>query len=177
MTSQTSNRNEQQGAVPVKRGAAATPRPITWDIDRMFDQMTQAFPPFFGRRMFDLDPFRGFDVPPAGVNLLSPRVDLTEADGTFELTAELPGMDENDIEVTIDSDMLTIKGEKTEEHAEKEKNYHLTERRYGAFQRSFRLPPNVDTAAIKADFDKGVLKITMPKTEESKPKKIAIGKH
>jgi HSP20 family protein len=178
MASQTSSKNEAQAAVPVKRGGAATSlRPVSWDLDRMFDQVSQGmFPSLFGQRMRDFDPFRGFEAPSGASGLLSPRVDLTESDGSYEISAELPGLDEKNVEVVVDNDMLTIRGEKSEEHSEKEKNYHLTERRYGAFQRCFRLPGNVDARRIRADFDKGVLKIDLPKTAESKPKKIAIGK-
>lgn len=170
-------KSEQKGSVPVTRGGSGSLRPMAWDVDRMFDQLTQGMlPGLFGRRLLDLDAFRGLEAPAAKQGFLSPRVDLTESDGTFEIQAELPGIDEKDVEVVVDNDMLTIKGEKSEERTEKEKNYHLTERRYGSFQRSFQLPGNVDAGRIAARFDKGVLKISLPKTEQSKPKKIAIGK-
>lgn len=169
------SKKEQKSAVPVSRGGGTSLRPMSWDIDRMFDQLTQGMPGLFGRRLLDLDPFRGIEVP-APKSFMSPRVDLTESDGSFEIQAELPGLDEKNVEVVVDNDMLTIKGEKSEERTEKEKNYHLTERRYGSFQRSFQLPGNVDAGKIKAHFEKGVLKISLPKTEASKPKKIAIGK-
>jgi len=176
MAQKTSSTSAQKGAVPVTRGAGTSVRPMSWDVDRLFEQAMQGMAPsVFGRRMLDFDPFRGFEAP-AAPTFLSPRVDVTESDRSFEIAAELPGLDEKDIEVVVENDLLTIKGEKTEEKSEKQKNYHLTERRYGAFQRSFQLPGNVDAGRIKAGFDKGVLKVSLPKSEESKPKKIAIGK-
>jgi HSP20 family protein len=103
-------------------------------------------------------------------------VDVTDTEDAYEIAAELPGLEETEVEVRVGEDMLTIKGEKTEEVTEKEKTWHMTERRYGAFQRSFRLPAEVDADKVKAAFDKGVLKVTLPKAEAAKPKKIAIGK-
>ena len=164
----------KQGSVPVTRSAAPAMRPTGWDMDRIFDQMMQGvMPSFFGRRMMDLEPFRSVEPTMAA---MTPRVDVSETDEAFEIAAELPGLAEKDVEVLVENDMLTIKGEKTEERSEEEKNYHLTERRYGSFQRSFRLPTTVDAETVKAAFDKGVLTVTLPKAEESKPKKIAIGK-
>ena len=101
------------------------------------------------------------------------RVDAEKA---YEVTAELPGIDDKNIEVTLSDDVLTIKGEKREEKEEKERNYQLSERLYGAFERSFEMPEGVDTEKVEARFDKGVLKITLPKKPEAlkKEKKIEI---
>ena len=106
----------------------------------------------------------------------APVVDVVEKEREYQVSAELPGLEEKDVEVSVADDMLTIKGEKKEEKEEKAKNYYLSERRYGAFQRSFRLPPGVDSAKIEANFQKGVLTVTLPKTPEAqkKEKKIEI---
>lgn len=94
-------------------------------------------------------------------------VDVTENEQGYELAAELPGMDEKDIEVNVANDGLTIRGEKKEETDDKQKGAHVSERRYGAFERYFSLPDGVDVSKISATFKNGVLKITMPKTEEA----------
>ncbi len=98
----------------------------------------------------------------------SPRFEITETDETYEMAAELPGMDEKDIEVFVEDDVLTVKGEKKQEREEKRRNYHLTERSYGTFQRSFPLPRGLHSDKVKATFKKGVLSLTLPKTEEAK---------
>jgi HSP20 family protein len=93
-----------------------------------------------------------------------PAVDLVERNGGYELQAELPGLSENQIEVKLANGMLTIKGEKSSERIEDEDDYHLRERSFGSFQRSFRVPANVDADKIEAQFDKGVLKVSLPKS-------------
>jgi HSP20 family protein len=105
-----------------------------------------------------------------------PAVDVTEADGGYEVTAELPGMDEKNIEVKLANRTLTIKGEKRDEKEETKKDYYMRERNFGSFQRSFTLPEGVDIDKIEASFKKGVLTVTVPKTAEAKKaeKKIAV---
>lgn len=93
-----------------------------------------------------------------------PPVDLVERNGGYELQAELPGLTEDQIEVKLANGMVTIKGEKSSERVEDEDDYHLRERSFGSFQRSFRVPANVDADKIEARFDKGVLKVTLPKS-------------
>lgn len=93
-----------------------------------------------------------------------PPVDLVERNGSYELQAELPGLTEDQIEVKLSSGMVTIKGEKSSERVEDEDDYHLRERSFGSFQRSFRVPANVEADKIEARFDKGVLKVTLPKS-------------
>jgi HSP20 family protein len=88
--------------------------------------------------------------------------------------AELPGLDAKDVDVSISGNIITIKGEKKKEEEEKNDHNHYVERYYGSFQRSFQLPANVQTDKIDATFDKGVLKVTLPKTEEAKKKEIEI---
>lgn len=93
-----------------------------------------------------------------------PPVDLVERNGGYELQAELPGLTEKQIEVKLANGILTIKGEKSSERVEDQDDYHLRERSYGLFQRSFRVPANIDADKIDARFDKGVLKVSLPKT-------------
>ncbi|TGD60329.1 Hsp20/alpha crystallin family protein [Tabrizicola sp. WMC-M-20] len=93
-----------------------------------------------------------------------PLVDLVERNGGYELQAELPGLTENQIEVKLANGILTIKGEKSSERVEDQDDYHLRERSFGSFQRSFRVPANVDADKIDARFDKSVLKVSLPKT-------------
>jgi HSP20 family protein len=120
---------------------------------------------------------RGFRLPAmASETRLAPRIDVSETDQALEITAELPGVDEKDIEITLVDDLLTIKGEKKAEAERKEKDYHIVERSYGAFQRSLRLPFDADSGKVEAHFEKGVLKVTVPKPPEveAKSQKIAI---
>jgi len=104
----------------------------------------------------------------------SPSVDISETKDKLVIKAELPGLDAKDVNVSISGDLLTIKGEKKMEEEEKDEHHHYMERYYGSFQRSFQLPVNVKTGKIEATFDKGVLKVTLPKTEEAKKKEIEI---
>lgn len=110
--------------------------------------------------------------------LLAPSIDLREADKEFVVEAELPGMDEKDVSVTLSNGVLTLKGEKKSEREEKKEDYHLMERNYGSFHRSFQLGDVVDPDKVSATFDKGVLKITLAKRAEAAKaeKKIPIGK-
>ena len=107
---------------------------------------------------------------------LAPRIDVSETNGTVEVTAELPGVAEEDVDVTLTDDLLTIKGEKKSETEDTQKNYHVVERSYGAFQRSIRLPFEVDPKQVEARFEKGVLKVVLPKPPEveAKSQKIEI---
>ncbi|MBN2331928.1 MAG: Hsp20/alpha crystallin family protein [Deltaproteobacteria bacterium] len=103
-----------------------------------------------------------------------PLVDIYEDGQAIIIKAELPEVDEKDIQLNIENNTLTIKGERKLEQEEKKDNYHRVERFYGSFTRSFDLPTTVDQDGIKASYDKGVLKITLPKKEEVKPKKVQI---
>jgi HSP20 family protein len=96
-----------------------------------------------------------------------PPVDLVERNGNYELQAELPGLTDDQIEVKLANGMVTIKGEKSSERVEEEDDYHLRERSFGSFQRSFRVPGNVDQSKIEARFENGVLKVTLPKSEKA----------
>ena len=125
-------------------------------------------------RLFDafMSPFDENDMK----NTLSPKLDIAELKDKFEIKAELPGMDEKDVNLSLDDGILTISGEKKSETEEKDKGYFLKECSYGSFSRSIRLPENVADEKIVAQFKKGVLTIDMPKKEPSlaKSRKIQI---
>jgi HSP20 family protein len=104
----------------------------------------------------------------------APAVDIYEDESQLVLTAEVPGIDEKDIEIKIENNTLTLHGERKMEKETKEENYHRLERSYGSFSRSFTLPNYVDTDKIRAEHENGVLKITMPKKPELKPRKVKI---
>ncbi len=110
-------------------------------------------------------------------NFFSPSSEAAMSDDEYQINMELPGVDENDIDVSLDGNMLTISGEKRSEHEEKEKSYFFSERTYGAFQRSFRVPDDVDMSNIGAAFNKGVLTLTLPKTTPSKSEQRKISVH
>jgi HSP20 family protein len=103
-----------------------------------------------------------------------PTADISESKDNFIIKAELPGVDAKDVNVSISGDILTIKGEKKKEEEEKDEHHYRAERYYGSFQRSFQLPTGVQADKIEAAFDKGVLRVTLPKVEEAKKKEITI---
>jgi HSP20 family protein len=114
-------------------------------------------------------------APVQGPPSFQPAVDVVESEKAYELTAELPGMKPEEVEVSVDSNVLTLKGERRYEHKDEKKGYTRIERRYGSFQRSFSLPETVNSEAIEAHMEEGVLKLRVPKMETKAPKKIAIG--
>ncbi|MFO0241196.1 Hsp20/alpha crystallin family protein [Gemmatimonas sp.] len=122
------------------------------------------------RRMFD-DPFTT-----TSSGSWMPAVEVSETNEVMVLTAELPGIEEKALKITIDNNVLTIAGEKEQELTDSPpaKNYYLSERFYGAFQRSFALPRTVDMDHITASFDKGILTVTLPKLPQAKGKVIAV---
>lgn len=132
------------------------------EMDRVFDEFWKDFP---------------------SVNLLerrrgtfTPTVDVTDTDDALKIAAEIPGLDEKDIDVTLTNDTLIIKGEKKEEKEEKTNDYYRMERSYGSFVRSIPLPTEVDATKVQASLKKGVLTVTLPKTAKavSEAKKIAV---
>ncbi len=138
--------------------------------------------PFYAlqRQMHDLfgSFFEGFDLVPFDVErsvaTFNPKLEIKESDKEFTISVELPGMDEKDIEVALEGDVLTIKGEKNEEYEEKKSGYYRSERSYGSFQRSVVLPDTIDADNLKAESKKGVLKITLPKKPEAQVQKKKI---
>jgi HSP20 family protein len=104
----------------------------------------------------------------------APAVDIFEHEGNIVLKAELPGVDPKDVDVRLENNTLTLRGERKLDREVKKESYHRVERSYGSFTRSFTLPSVVDQTRIKADFKDGVLQVTLPKREEAKPKSISI---
>ena len=126
-------------------------------------------------RLLDSSVGRNEDASLARGNWIPP-VDVAEEGDSIILKAELPGMKEEDIEIEFENGLLTLKGERSFESEKSERNYHRIERSYGKFVRSFNLPRSVDAEAIAANYENGVLEVTIPKREEAKPRQIRIGK-
>ena len=164
---------EVKKTAPVPAGAPESWRSFRTEMDRLFDRFAGGWGMPSLRRMFDAEPAFQYE---SSFAMPSPAVDISEDDGAYKVTAELPGMAEKEIEVVVSGDTLSIKGEKRLEKEQKEKNFHLSERSYGSFQRSFYVPDGVDRDKIAADFSKGVLTVTMPKTAKAveQTKKIEV---
>jgi HSP20 family protein len=168
---------EQQPQQSQQPTAASTDpwRPLS-NLRRQIDHLLEDFDrmsPFWptGRSGFEMEPFsRG-----AGGMASMPAVDIVEQDKAILITAELPGMDEQNIELKVCNGNLMLKGEKKSEREESSKGRYLCERSYGAFQRSFALPDSIDADKIEARFDKGVLSITLPKRPEAQQPERVIG--
>jgi HSP20 family protein len=126
------------------------------DIDRLFDEFARA--PLAGQ---------------AQVNLV-PSIDVSETDREIVVSAEMPGLERGDVDISIEDDVLTIRGEKNIEQEKDDKNYHVSERSYGVFYRALQLPPGVDTSKIQASMSNGVLKVTIPKPAKSQPQRIEV---
>ncbi len=139
------------------------------EVDRLFEDFDRDFWRMpFRRSVFDTEPFWRRQLKWGG----APAVDIVETDNTYELTADLPGMNQKNIEVKLAKGGLRIRGEKEEETEEKKKDYYLRERRIGSFERHFALPEDVDTDKIEASFTNGVLTVKLPKKPEAfKPEK------
>ena len=103
-----------------------------------------------------------------------PAVDVYEDVEALRLTVELPGIDPKDVDLRIENNVLTLKAERKMEHEDKRDNYHRVESRYGTMSRSFTLPPYLDTEKVQAEFKLGLLRIVLPKREETKPKQIKV---
>jgi len=167
--------------LPVKQEKSSISSPTTqmWrpfeglrqEIDRLFEDFGRGFWRPFDRSLFATEPLFRREL-----TLETMPVDVVESEKAYEVTAELPGMDEKNIEVKVANGTLTIKGEKQEEKEEKKKDYYMRERNFGSFERSFGIPETVDANKIEASFKKGVLTVTLPKTVEAqKPaKKIEV---
>lgn len=140
-------------------------RSLHQEVNRLFDQFGRGLPAVWG---------------PENGMMTAPTVDVSETDGEFTVTAELPGVAEADMQLSLNDNILTIKGEKKQEETkeDKEKHYRLVERSYGSFQRSIPLPFAADPDKVQASFKDGVLKVTIPKPPEAEAKstRIPIGK-
>ena len=132
------------------------PRTLRSEMDRLFDD-------FLG-----MTPAR-----PEG-SMWAPAVDIREDEDNFFVTADLPGLKKEDIDLELENNVLTIKGERKFEKKEEGENYHFVERSYGSFYRSFTLPKNVDSENIQPEYKDGVLQVTIPKKDEVKPRKVEI---
>jgi HSP20 family protein len=133
------------------------------EIDRLFDGLTNGFS------------LSGIQ----GTSNLMPSIDVTETDKEIAIAAEMPGLERKDVDISLEEDVLTIRGEKKMEAEKdgkdtKDKNVHLSERSYGVFYRVLQLPPGVDPSSVQATMSKGVLKITIPKPARSAAKKIEV---
>ena len=142
------------------RGVSVNPLRELFDLQRGINQLFDA----------------NLEVPRENVALKAwtPAVDIYEDENAFLIKLELPEINRDDVKVSLNENTLSISGERRVENEEKRENYHRVERSYGQFYRSFTLPPNVDAAAINAQFKDGVLRLTLPKREEAKPKQIEV---
>ncbi len=125
------------------------------EIDRLFNEFAQG-------------------VGPDGAKNIVPNIEISETDKAIEISAEMPGLERTDVEISIDDDTLTIRGEKKIEENQKDKNVQLSERSYGVFLRVLQLPPGIDPSSVQATMSNGVLKIAIPKPAKSEPKKIEV---
>jgi HSP20 family protein len=140
---------------------------VRWDpareVDSLQSEMNRLFDTFFG----------GNDT--RGVRRWVPAMDLVETDDHLVLRADLPGLDQDDVSIEIKDGVLTVSGQRQAEREEKAEGFHRVERAYGSFSRSLSLPQGVDPDKVAAEFDKGVLEVRIPKPEERKPHRVAIG--
>ena len=143
-------------------------RMTKWDpvreMARVSDDMTRLVDELFGGRMAR-ESVRGSWVPP---------VDIRETADAIEIHAELPGFNAEDVDVTVENGVLTIRGERKLEENQEGETWHRVERAYGVFERAFQVPRNVDATKVNARFVNGVLQLTLPKREESKPRTIKV---
>ncbi len=139
-----------------------------WDpfreLSTLQDRMNRLFNDQFGTITRD-ESLTGAFVPP---------VDVYEDENSIQVRMEVPGIEEKDIDIRLENQVLTVRGERKFEKEEKEENFHRIERRYGSFTRSFTLPATVNSEDVSADYDKGVLKIRLAKRAEAKPKQIKV---
>lgn len=143
-------------------------------IERMRERMDRMFDDFFR------DPFPGFDLDwprPLSTGSISPSVDIEDKGKELKVSAELPGMDQNDVEVSLTDDALSIRGEKKAEETEEHDGYYVSERSYGSFSRVIPLPVEVESDKVKAKFKKGVLTVRLPKSEKAKANTRKITVH
>lgn len=163
----------------IETGSATTPKvphplvSLRDEVDRLFDTF---LPATLGRSLFDLDPWRERMVHTLGD--IAPHMDVKECADRYDITVEVPGMEDKDVTVKVAGGMLVITGEKKAERTEEGGQMHLTERSYGSFTRTMRLPENADADGITADYAKGVLTVSVPKRADGKgEKKIQVTTH
>jgi HSP20 family protein len=147
--------------IPTGRDRSVSASPfvsLQREIDRLFDDFTRGFP----------------TLADTGPGKLMPNIDVTETDKEIEITAELPGLEEKDVQIKLSDNLLTIRGEKKAEKEQKDKNYRIVERSFGSFERTLELPEGINADAIKANISKGILKVTVPKPAPAQSKKIEV---
>jgi HSP20 family protein len=151
----------EKKSVPVKREEYHPFSLLRQEMNTLFDNFLSGF---------ELEPFKG------RFGAFSPSIDVKESEKDISVTAELPGIDDKDIDVSLTRDSLTLKGEKKEEKEEKGKDFYRMERSFGTFTRTIPLPSEIDTDKVKAEFKKGVLTVTLPKTAKAikEKKKISV---
>jgi len=151
---------KREGHLPVKREEIEPLGLLRREIDRLFENFTLGF---------TLEPFRTLEERIVErFRQFTPVVDVTETDKNLNVNVELPGMDEKDIKLSVTDGHLMIRGEKKEEKEEKKKGFYRTERTFGEFSRVIPLPTGVDTKRVSSVFKKGLLRITIPKTKETR---------
>ncbi len=142
---------------------------IKWDPFRELEDVSNRLNRVFGRPLSRMEPNEMFTVAD-----WTPSADISETETAYLIKAEIPGVNKEDVKVTIQDGMLTIQGERKMEKEEKDKKFHRIERSYGSFMRSFRVPDDADESAVKAEFKDGVLNVTLSKTAKPKPKSINV---
>ncbi len=146
---------------------------VRWDpvreIDSLQGEMNRLFSTFFDT------PTRAAGANATATRRWIPAMDLVEAGEHFVLKADLPGMTENDVNIELENNVLTVSGERKTEHEEKHEGYYRLERSAGAFSRSLTLPEGIDADAIAASFDNGVLEVRIPKPAQAQPRRVQIG--
>lgn len=142
---------------------------MKWDPFRELEDVSNRLNRVFGRPLARMEPNEMFAVAD-----WTPSADISESDTAYLIKAEIPGVNKEDVKVTIENGMLTIKGERKMEKEEKDKKFHRIERSYGSFMRSFRVPEDADESAVKAEFKDGVLNVTLSKSAKAKPKAINV---
>jgi len=148
--------------------------------ERAEQETTQAPIARFRREMDDL--FNRFMSDPWSMDLTkwqgmtgwAPRIDMSETDSEIRVHAELPGIDPKEIDISVEGDLLTLRGDKRQEHEEKQRDYHYVERQYGTFQRTVQLPTSADPNKVDANYRDGVLTLTIAKRPEAKPRRIEV---
>lgn len=140
---------------------------MKWDAWRDMEEV-------FDRYLKSFGALRHGTHEPIAAGDWSPRVDIAETEGEFVVKAEIPEVKKEDIHVTVENGIITLKGERKQEKEEKGKKFHRVERYYGSFCRSFSLPDNVDESRVKAEFKDGVLTVQLPKSGESRPKALEV---
>jgi HSP20 family protein len=143
---------------------------VKWDPMRELDEFSSRLSTLFGPNQVQKRDDNGVFTKAQWL----PLVDIAEDEQEYLIKAELPGIEKEQVKVTVENGLLLITGERTNESEEKNKKYHRVERSYGTFLRTFSLPDNADGTKIKADFKNGVLKVHLPKSEDAKPKSIEI---